>query len=83
MVVKRLNNMHVCHFVNTCVCSGISFGCFTQCNRGSSQKWGWRIGGSFSFLLFFIVHVFMMIVYYLGNEKIKMKRISWEMRWFA
>lgn len=47
------------------------------------QKWGWRMGEELSLYTFLIVHGFMKIMYYLGNEKIKMKRISWEMRCFA
>lgn len=47
------------------------------------QKRGWRMGEKLSLYTFLIVHGFMKIMYYLGNEKIKMKRISWKMRWFA
>ena len=50
-------------------------------HNGASQKWGWRMGEGLSLYIFLIVRGF--VTYYFGSEKIKIKRICWEMQWSA
>lgn len=66
-----------------CVPGSTSLAASQDADNGASQKWGWRTGKGLSFYTFLIVHGFVMIMYYLGNEKIKIKRIRWKMQCFA
>ena len=66
-----------------CVLEYTSLAASHSTDNGASQKWGWRMGEGLSLYTFLIVCGFEMIMYYLGNEKIKIKRICWEMQWLA
>lgn len=66
-----------------CVPGDMSLAVSHDADNGASQKWGWRTGEGLSLYTFLVVRGFVMIIYYLGNEKIKIKRIRWETWWFA